>query len=56
MEGNLLIKDGVIIDGKRRDAFRGDVVVAEDKIEAFTVSDRQSVGDSAAVKTVQKLA
>ena len=49
--GNLLIKNGVIIDGTRRDAFRGDVVVAGDRIEAVVSSDRQSVEDSAAAGT-----
>jgi N-acyl-D-amino-acid deacylase len=46
--GNVLIKNGVIIDGTGRDAFRGDVVVAGDRIEAVVSSDRQSVEDSAA--------
>jgi N-acyl-D-amino-acid deacylase len=48
---NLLIKNGVIIDGTGRDAFRGDVIVAGDRIEAVVSSDRQSVENSAAVGT-----
>jgi N-acyl-D-aspartate/D-glutamate deacylase len=37
--GNLLIKNGLIIDGTGREAFTGDVVVAEDRIESVISSD-----------------
>ena len=52
--GNFLIKNGVIIDGTARDAFKGDVVVAGDRIKAVVSSDKQSVEGSAAagVETV----
>lgn len=49
--GNLLIKNGMIIDGTGRDAFKGDVVVAEDRIESVISSDTPPGEDSAAPGT-----
>lgn len=49
--GKLLIKNGVIIDGTGRDAFRGDVIVAHDRIESVIVSDTPCGRDSAAEET-----
>jgi len=44
--GNLLIKNGIIIDGTGGDAFRGDVVVAKDRIESVIASDTPPGSDS----------
>ena len=49
--GNLLIKNGMIIDGTGRDAFKGDVVVAKDRIESVISSNTPSGKDSAAPGT-----
>ncbi len=49
--GNLLIKKGMIIDGTGRDAFKGDVVVAKDRIESVISSNTPSGKDSAAPGT-----
>jgi N-acyl-D-amino-acid deacylase len=49
--GNLLIKNGMIIDGTGRDAFKGDVVVAEDRIESVISSDTPPGEDSTATGT-----
>ena len=49
--GNLLIKNGTIIDGTGRDAFKGDVVVAKDRIESVISSNTPSGKDSAAPGT-----
>ncbi len=49
--GNLLIKNGMIIDGTGRDAFKGDVVVAKDRIESVISSNTPSGKDSAATGT-----
>ena len=46
--GNLLVKNGLIIDGTGREAFKGDVVVAEDRIESVISSDTPPGKDSAA--------
>ncbi len=48
---NLLIKNGMIIDGTGRDAFKGDVVVAKDRIESVISSNTPSGKDSAAPGT-----
>jgi N-acyl-D-amino-acid deacylase len=37
--GNLIIKNGIIIDGTGRGGFKGDVVVAKDRIESVISSD-----------------
>jgi N-acyl-D-amino-acid deacylase len=49
--GNLFIKNGMIIDGTGRDAFKGDVVVAKDRIESVISSNTPSGKDSAAPGT-----
>ena len=49
--GNLFIKNGMIIDGTGRDAFKGDVVVAKDRIESVISSNTPSGKDSAAAGT-----
>jgi N-acyl-D-amino-acid deacylase len=49
--GNLLIKNGLIIDGTGRDAFKGDVVVVKDRIESVISSDTPPGTDSAATVT-----
>lgn len=51
--GNLLIKNGMIIDGTGREAFKGDVVVAEDRIESVISSDTPPAKDSAAAGTAR---
>jgi N-acyl-D-amino-acid deacylase len=49
--GNLLIKSGMIIDGTGRETFKGDVVVANDRIESVISSDTPSSKDSDATGT-----
>jgi N-acyl-D-amino-acid deacylase len=44
--GNTLIKNGMIIDGTGNDAFKGDVVVAGDKIQAVIASEASKGGGS----------
>lgn len=46
-----MIKNGVIIDGTGRDGFRGDVIVADDRIESVIVSDTPRGRDIAAGET-----
>jgi N-acyl-D-amino-acid deacylase len=46
--GNLIIKNGTIIDGTGRDGFKGDVVVAKDRIESVISSDTPPGRDNAA--------
>jgi len=51
--GNLLVKNGLIIDGTGREAFKGDVVVAEDRIESVISSDTPPGKESAAAGTTR---
>lgn len=51
--GNLLVKNGLILDGTGREAFKGDVVVAEDRIESVISSDTPPGKESAAAGTAR---
>jgi len=48
---NLIIKNGMIIDGTGRDGFKGDVVVAKDRIESVISSDTPPGRTNAAIGT-----